>query len=103
MRDRPVEYNWQPTLWHELAHVVTLQLSNNRVPRWVTEGISVWEERRARPEWGREMDVAFAHAMDKNKVMKLADLNEGFSEPGVDFPRVSRGVARGRAPGRHLR
>ena len=77
----PGQYNWQPTLWHELAHVITLQLSNNRVPRWVTEGISVWEERRARPEWGHEMDVAFAHAMDKDKVMKLSVLNEGFSSP----------------------
>jgi tetratricopeptide (TPR) repeat protein len=79
----PGQYNWQPTLWHELAHVVTLQLSNNRVPRWVTEGISVWEERRARPEWGREMDVSFAHAMDKDKVMKLNVLNEGFSDPSL--------------------
>ena len=63
----PGEYNWQPTLWHELAHVVTLQLSNNRVPRWLTEGISVWEERRGRPEWGREMDVTFARAMDQGQ------------------------------------
>ena len=77
----PGEYNWQPTLWHELAHVVTLQLSNNRVPRWLTEGISVWEERRGRPEWGREMDVTFARAMDRGKVIKLSVLNEGFSDP----------------------
>jgi tetratricopeptide (TPR) repeat protein len=77
----PGEYNWQPTLWHELAHVVTLQLSNNRVPRWLTEGISVWEERRARPEWGREMVVAFARAIDEDKVLPLATLNEGFSDP----------------------
>jgi Flp pilus assembly protein TadD len=46
----PGEYNWQPTLWHELAHVITLQMSNNRVPRWLTEGISVWEEKLHRPE-----------------------------------------------------
>jgi hypothetical protein len=77
----PGEYNWQPTLWHELAHVVTLQLSNNRVPRWLTEGISVWEERRGRAEWGREMEVAFARAMDQGKVIKLSVLNEGFSDP----------------------
>ena len=98
----PGEYNWQPTLWHELAHVITLQLSNNRVPRWVTEGISVWEERRARPEWGREMDVAFAHAMDKGKVMKLSVLNEGFSEPGADLARLPPGLARRGAPCRHV-
>ena len=77
----PGDYNWQPTLWHELAHVITLQLSNNRVPRWLTEGISVWEERRARPDWGREMDVSFARAMDQGKVIKLEVLNEGFSDP----------------------
>jgi tetratricopeptide (TPR) repeat protein len=77
----PGEYNWQPTLWHELAHVVSLQLSNNRVPRWLTEGISVWEERRARPEWGWEMEVPFAQALDAGKVFKLSVLNEGFSDP----------------------
>jgi tetratricopeptide (TPR) repeat protein len=77
----PGEYNWEPTLWHELAHVVTLQMSNNRVPRWLTEGISVWEEKRARPEWGREMELSFAHALDQNKTLKLDVLNEGFSDP----------------------
>jgi tetratricopeptide (TPR) repeat protein len=78
---RPGEYNWQPTLWHELAHVITLQLSGNRVPRWVSEGISVWEERRARPEWGREMEVDFAEAIEQGKVLKLETINEAFSDP----------------------
>jgi cellulose synthase operon protein C len=78
---KPGEYSWQPTLWHELAHVITLQMSNQRVPRWLTEGISVWEEKRGRPEWGREMDITFAHAMDENKILKLDVLNEGFQDP----------------------
>ena len=60
----PGEFNWGATLWHEMAHVITLQLSNQRIPRWLTEGISVFEEKRARPEWGREMEVPFAGAMD---------------------------------------
>ncbi len=77
----PGEFNWGATLWHELAHVITLQLSNQRVPRWLTEGISVWEETRARPEWGREMEVTFAGAMDRKQVMRLRDLNSGFSNP----------------------
>lgn len=77
----PGEFNWGATLWHELAHVITLQLSNQRVPRWLTEGISVWEETRARKEWGREMEVAFASAINGGKVMKLRDLNSGFSSP----------------------
>jgi tetratricopeptide (TPR) repeat protein len=77
----PGTFNWQATLWHELAHVVTLQLSNQRVPRWLTEGISVYEEGRARPEWGRDMEVVFARAYDKGEVLKLRDLNAGFMRP----------------------
>jgi tetratricopeptide (TPR) repeat protein len=77
----PGDFNWGATLWHELAHVVTLQMSKNRVPRWLTEGISVWEEKRARPEWGREMEVTFAHALNEGKILKLDVLNEGFQDP----------------------
>ena len=77
----PGEFNWGETLWHELAHVITLQMSGNRVPRWLTEGISVYEERRARPEWGKESDVSFAQALADGKAIKLDVLNEAFSDP----------------------
>jgi tetratricopeptide (TPR) repeat protein len=77
----PGDFNWGETLWHELAHVFTIQMSKQRVPRWLTEGTSVWEERRARPEWGREMDITFAHALNEGKVMKLDVLNQGFQDP----------------------
>jgi tetratricopeptide (TPR) repeat protein len=77
----PGDFNWGETLWHEMAHVFTLQLSNNRVPRWLTEGMSVWEERRGRPEWGRESDLSFARALEAGKVLKLETLNDGFSDP----------------------
>jgi cellulose synthase operon protein C len=78
---QPGEFNWQETLWHELAHVITLQMSKNRIPRWLSEGTSVFEERRGRPEWGREADTTFAMALNDGKLLKLADLNEGFSDP----------------------
>ena len=77
----PGEFNWGETLWHELAHVITLQMSGNRVPRWLTEGISVYEERRARPEWGKESDVSFAQALADGKTLKLDVLNDAFSDP----------------------
>jgi cellulose synthase operon protein C len=77
----PGEFNWGVTLWHEMAHVITLQLSNQRIPRWLTEGISVFEEKRARPEWGREMDIPFARAIDRGQVIKLKELNSGFTNP----------------------
>jgi tetratricopeptide (TPR) repeat protein len=77
----PGDFNWGATLWHEIAHVITLQLSNQRIPRWLTEGISVFEEKRARAEWGREMEVAFARALEDGQVLKLRDLNGGFQNP----------------------
>jgi tetratricopeptide (TPR) repeat protein len=77
----PGTFNWGATLWHEMAHVITLQMSNNRVPRWLTEGISVFEEKRARPEWGREMEMTFAQALEEGKILPLKDLNSGFSDP----------------------
>ncbi|HYE87717.1 MAG TPA: tetratricopeptide repeat protein [Vicinamibacterales bacterium] len=75
----PGTFNWGETLWHEMAHVMTLQLSGNRLPRWLSEGISVFEERRARPDWGREMDIPFARAVDRGQVIKIRDLNSGFT------------------------
>ena len=75
----PGSFNWGETLWHEMAHVITLQLSGNRLPRWLSEGTSVFEERRARADWGRDMDVPFARAIDRGQVIKIKDLNSGFS------------------------
>jgi tetratricopeptide (TPR) repeat protein len=75
----PGAFNWGETLWHEMAHVITLQLSANRLPRWLSEGTSVFEERRARADWGRDMDVPFARAIDRGQVIKIKDLNSGFS------------------------
>jgi tetratricopeptide (TPR) repeat protein len=77
----PGQFSWTTTLWHEMAHVITLQMSNNRVPRWLSEGLSVYEERRARPDWGREMEVPFAQALEEGKLLDISDLNEGFSDP----------------------
>ena len=77
----PGTFNWGATLWHEMAHVITLQMSNARVPRWLTEGISVWEEKQARPEWGRDQDLMFAEALEKGQALSVRDLNSGFSSP----------------------
>jgi tetratricopeptide (TPR) repeat protein len=77
----PGSFNWQATLWHEMAHVFTMQLSKYRVPRWLTEGISVYEEGLVRPEWARESELGFARAYASGKVPTLAELNSGFTRP----------------------
>ena len=77
----PGTFQWEATLWHELAHVITLQMSNQRVPRWLTEGISVYEEKKARNDWGREMDVTYAGMLNRGETLKLVDLNAAFTNP----------------------
>ncbi len=77
----PGMFDWRATLWHEMAHVITLQMSRQRVPRWLTEGLSVWEESRGDPDWVRDADVSFAQALEKGDVLPVAALNDGFSNP----------------------
>lgn len=76
----PGTFNWAAVLWHELAHVITLQMSGNRLPRWLSEGISTFEETRARPGWGRESELLFAQALASGRLLPLADLNSGFAK-----------------------
>lgn len=77
----PGSFHWGSTLWHEIAHAVTLGASAHRVPRWLTEGISVHEERRARPGWGDHFSLDFAVAYDTGQLRPPSQLNEGFVRP----------------------
>jgi cellulose synthase operon protein C len=77
----PGEFQWEATLWHELAHVITLQMSNQRLPRWLSEGLSTYEEKLARPEWARQMDTDFAAMLNREGAIKLRDLNAAFQNP----------------------
>lgn len=65
--------------WHELAHVFHIQLSNNRVPRWFTEGLAEHETRIARPYWRREMDHDLHAALVAGRIPTLARMNEAFT------------------------
>lgn len=73
------EFHWGSTLWHETAHVITLQATNNRIPRWLTEGLSVYEEWRA--GWGDRMDLETIKNLQQDKLMPVAELNKGFVRP----------------------
>ncbi len=77
----PGEFSWQATLWHELAHVYTLQMSKYRVPRWLTEGISVYEEHRRQPAWGREDALPFASELARGRNFGVKKLPEAFKRP----------------------
>lgn len=80
---QPGSFNWQATLWHELAHVFTLYASKQRVPRWLTEGVSVYEEGLLRHEYARDSEMEFARAYGAGQVPKLEALNAGFTNPAT--------------------
>jgi tetratricopeptide (TPR) repeat protein len=75
------EFNFGSTAWHELAHTFTLGASDHRVSRWVSEGLSVLEERRARPGWGARVSVPFLQALAGGELLPVAQLNDGFVRP----------------------
>ena len=56
-------------------------MSNQRVPRWLTEGLSTFEEKRARADWARDQDLEFATNLNRDDVLSLRDLNGAFSRP----------------------
>ena len=78
---RPGEFNLGSTAWHELAHTFTLGVSDHRVPRWFSEGLSVLEERRARAGWGAHASVGFVQALAAGDLLPIARLNDGFVRP----------------------
>ena len=79
-RDRG-EFNWASTLWHEIAHVFHLALSNHRVPRWLAEGFAVYEQRRGAPSWGHNLNPGFLIAYNQGRVLPVSQLNNGFVRP----------------------
>ena len=74
-------FNWASTVWHELAHTFTLGSTDHRVPRWFSEGLSVWEEHQASPFWGFKATESFAAAAKAGKLLPMGRLNDGFVRP----------------------
>ncbi len=78
------DINWGMVLWHELGHVFAIQLSNSRVPRWFTEGLSEYETLIARPEWRRENDADLYGALANGTLPSIGQLNSEFMQPDAN-------------------
>ncbi len=75
------DFNFGSTLWHELAHTFTLGVTDHRLPRWFSEGLSVYEERRARSGWGQGARLSFLAVLKQDKLLPVSRLNDGFVRP----------------------
>ncbi|HBE70526.1 MAG TPA: hypothetical protein DDW52_20465 [Planctomycetaceae bacterium] len=73
--------NWESVLWHEFCHVVTLQKTNNKMPRWLSEGISVYEELQRDPTWGQSITPAYKSMLLGDAFVPLSELSGAFLAP----------------------
>lgn len=75
------DFHWGSVLWHEMAHVFTLEATDHRVPRWLSEGISVFEEWRTGPTPGVAVTPDAIEALHEGRFLPIADLDAGFIRP----------------------
>jgi len=78
---KPGQWHWASTMWHELSHVYVLEMTHHRVPRWFTEGLAVYEETAASPDWGDRLDHDSIMAMKEKRLLPIAELERGFVHP----------------------
>jgi len=77
----PGTFHWASTLWHEMSHVFCLEVTGHRVPRWFTEGLAVYEETAASPEWGDRIQPRIIEAVNKGMLLPVTELERGFIRP----------------------
>jgi tetratricopeptide (TPR) repeat protein len=75
------DFHWGTTLWHEMAHVFTLEATKHLVPRWFSEGVSVYEEWSTGPLPGRHIPLTVIQAIKEDKFLPVAELDRGFIRP----------------------
>jgi tetratricopeptide (TPR) repeat protein len=80
----PGSFHWASTLWHEMSHVYVLSLTNDRVPRWFTEGMAVHEETAINSDWGDRLSPDVIAAIRDKKLLPVAGIDRGFVHPS--FP-----------------
>jgi tetratricopeptide (TPR) repeat protein len=73
--------NWEAILWHEFCHTVTLHKTRNKMPRWLSEGISVYEERAESPAWGQMMNPQYRELILEGGATPVSQLSGAFLKP----------------------
>ena len=68
-------------MWHEFCHAVTLHKSKNRMPRWLSEGISVYEERQENAAWGQPMNLVYRQRILDGGITPVSELSSAFLQP----------------------
>lgn len=85
-------FSWARTGFHEFSHVIHLGLSNNRCPRWITEGLATWEEVERNPTWTRNMRRDLVDSYANDNLIPLRELNRAFRGPRILFGYYQGGL-----------
>lgn len=78
---RALPGNWGAVAVHEFMHVVSLGKTGHRVPRWFTEGLSVFEEGRHHKRWIRRYPEQFVEAVAHGRIVPMAKIQGAFTKP----------------------
>ena len=73
--------NWEAVLWHEFCHTITLTKTRNTMPRWLSEGISVYEETRENPAWGQWLTPRYRAMILGDDLTPVSKLSSAFLNP----------------------
>lgn len=83
---RPLSsFSWASTAWHEFAHVITLGESKGQVPRWLTEGLSVYEEKVRQASWSRELERQLFDRYHNGRLLEMDAINRAFRGGDIMF------------------
>jgi cellulose synthase operon protein C len=56
-------------------------MTDHKVPKWFSEGLSVYEERHGFTGWGDRMKLPYLQAIQAKKFLPVAQMNDGFLHP----------------------
>lgn len=77
-------FDWARVLRHEFTHTVTLEMTRNRIPHWLTEACAQNEEQSPR-DW--DSCQLLASNLRAGTLFKIQDLNWGFIRPKRSIDR----------------
>jgi len=92
---RATGHSWEATLWHEFTHTITLSITHNRMPRWLSEGISVHEEQQANSAWGQRFRPQHAARLLSGECTPVDEMSNAFRSGGgadLDFAYFQAGL-----------
>jgi hypothetical protein len=83
--DPTAQANVKPTLYHEYTHALIHDMTNNRCPVWLNEGIAEYQEAKLRPASLNRLRAAVRN----DRLVPLVNLDAGFKSPDSEMAALA--------------